>query len=435
MNNETNKSDSQRHENLRLIGRVVERPKDATAEQVSRWVHLAGGQSQPGSIRGVNTFRRTLHIRRWLVSTAAAAAVVLVVWAGFYMPVSTVSADEIFDSIGKTFASHRGISLKIKNLTISGHLLNMEAYAGNGGGTLYAEMSTRPISESSFPAVTSGMAFARHGEDGWILLRELRCNGRAPLAGFLPKNGAILIDWPTPTAAGLGNKRKFPLRIHLRNIQALLESLRKASSDVTVTRLDDGTVCLTGTITRPELLDASALGEAVDMSEITDVFLPNALPFLRGGNMPGQVNLAAKMTKSALAVKLSDKDLQTARRQLEVLAKLAMRTLRTQSRESLRKQKKSIRRKLRARLAGANFTILYDPARKLLLGVALRKSDAVDSIVSVDFTGKTFNRAKLRNERFGQDPLVQRVSRRQFAQLILFPMQLRAALPNGWDRK
>ena len=431
MDNETDKFDAQLHENLQRVGRTTPRPADATAQQVSRWVKLVQENAASG---GGKARHRTIRFRRWLISTAAAAAAVLIILAGFNMPVSTVSADEIFGSIGKTFSSPTGIVFTVNNLDISGHTLNMQAYAGDGGQTVYAEMSTVPTSDHTFPAVTAGMAIAKQGDKAWIFIRDLKCNGHSPLWKFLPENGGLLIDWPLPASAKAGQGNSLPVNFQLRNIQALLESLRKASCDMKTENVN-GTVTLTGTITNPELLDAAALGDAVDMSEITDVFLPNALPFLRGRNMPEQLDLAAELTKSALSTNLSDENLQIAKKQVDVLAKLALRRLQTQSPKARRRQELILQRKLQRRLTGARFTILYDPARKILLSVTLREAGENGGTVSLDFTGKTFDRMKLNSDRFQENPNVISASKQEFVRMILFPVQLRAAIPGGWQSK
>ncbi len=428
-------NDAQSHENLKRIAQVLERPQDATEGQVARWVSLAGKghrekPAHTGLLAGKFSKSRILHFRRWLIP-AAAAAVVLIIWAGFNMPVSQVSANEVFDSIGKTFSSPNGISLQIKNLSLSEHDLNMEAYIGDAGQTLYADISAKPLPDCTIPPANLWLTVSRQGENAWILIRDLRCGKNDPLAGFIPANGGLMINWPMSDSVSKNYTHDFPVHIQLRNIQAMIESLRKASGDVKVIE-KNGIVSLTGTIISPALLNAAALQDAVDTTEISDVFLPNALPFLTGRNMTKEVDRAAELTKAALSTKLSGEELEIAREQIELLALLARQKMQAESEESMRKQQKRLRRELEAKLTGAKFTILYDPDRKILLSVTLRAANENGGVVSVDFTGKSFHRAKLSRERFKDNSNIKNISRTEFMENIVFPMQLQSAIQGGW---
>ena len=374
--------DRQIHENLRAIGGTMNRPPSPTHEQVEKWVGMVRRQKTAKNsriLRLTNFFRRGRG--RWIPSGLAAAVVLVAALLTMTFMSKSISAEEVFAQVASTISRCPATCITVKDVNSTRHILSMRFYGSRDGNALYGEIQTEPLDKTDDFAIRINATACLHNQKGWILIRNFAINEHFSLCDLIPKNGAILVPLENSPTMLLAVRESFPIAINLTDVQAFVESLRKAVPELSVEKLSDGMIKLKGTITKPELLHLHAIRKATDVTSAAGKFLPNIV-FDR--NTPETTGYR-KLTSFIAGI--------------------------------IKARRKSRIRKL---ISGSHVTIIYDPKTKSLRKVNLENVGKTGSI-SIRFDGRPFDRSLLDMNRHKTNPKVRSMSRRQLIKEIIFP--------------
>ncbi|MDP7163282.1 MAG: hypothetical protein QF792_07315 [Phycisphaerae bacterium] len=410
-------SDRILHENLQALAQRMNRPPNASPEQVAHWAELARPRHRPGTLRGLQ-FIRKYPLQSLLSSGAAAAIIIATIIFGLHLAAPRpVSAKDIFAQVANTIAARPVVHVVVNNLACAQHRITVRLYSGDAGKRTYAHLLVQPLSTTDHPSIQANMIFAREGQKAWLLIRKLRCNEISPLGEAIPADGALLVRWDLSRPSQWATEKNFPLAVRLEDIQALMESLRKAVSKLTVKRLPNDFLQLEGTITSPGALDLQAIGQAVDVVRVVDTFASGRVV----STLHARIVKVADAAKIALAFQLRPEDVESVNRQIDMLARLATEEIKRQYklRKPTRKQRLIWRTNLRNLAANSQLKINYDPIKKHLTNVTIAEIGPLLGSVSISFVGKTFDKSLLDSRRFENHPGVRVMTRKQFLLTVI----------------
>ncbi|MBN1943786.1 MAG: hypothetical protein JW849_10885 [Phycisphaerae bacterium] len=409
-------SDGRLDMNLRAIGRRVERPADATDEQIHRWVKLA--QAAPRK-RTVLRFPALAGpaLRRWALSAAAVAVLAAGLFLAFRTTPQPVSAEDVFQRVGSTLAENPVLHLTIQGVELHGNHLDFEFLGAEQGRAIFAHVDARSSAESDH-TLGLNLTLARDGEAGWVLVRRLQWNRHDPMGRLIPDGGALLIDVPVSRSTDQAVRQMFPVAVRPREVQALIESLRQAVPDLTVRELADGTVLLEGVITRPENLDLRMLCETTDAARIA----MGVSPALMTGMTKRDLQKVVKTLKTSLAERMSKEDFQAVSQRLDMISFVAMQQLQSGETEQRIESSERFDKNLRTLLTGATIAIAYDPAQKLLRSVSMDNVGPARGTVRLRFDEPEINQAMLDRTRFTEKPNTRIMTRDEVICAMLLPL-------------
>lgn len=398
-------------DNLRAIGRRIERPADATDRQVRRWVNLA----RSARIVAPTTWT---HVRRWALTVAAAMVVAAGLFLAFKADPQAVSADDVFRQVGTTLANQPVLHLRVDNVQLNHRRLDFEFIGAEEGRSMYARVNARSLDEHAEYPLALNMTFAREGDSSWMLVRRMQWNDRKPMGHLIPENGSLLIDIPVSPSTNEAVRQFLPIGVHLREVQALIESLRRAVPDLGVRETPDGLVLLEGVITRPGDLDLRMLCDTTDAARM----LAGLSPALMSGMTQKDVQRIVSTVKDSLKKRMSAEDFQAVSERLDLVGMVAMHQLQNAGTEPIFESDKRIGNNLRTLLTGARMTIVYDPRIQRLLGVNMDNVGPARGTVQLRFDEPTVNRSLLRRDRFADEPNLKTMTRDEVIYGMLLPM-------------
>ncbi|MBN1553971.1 MAG: hypothetical protein JXA11_04445 [Phycisphaerae bacterium] len=408
-------------ENLRTIGRRVPRPADATDRQVRRWVNLVK-ITRPTPTRRFLGVWNSPKVRRWTLSAAAAAVVAVGLLAAFQTKPQPVSAEDVFQQVGTSLETQPVLHLIVENVELHGQRLNFEFAGTEEGRAMYARVDAASVEENPDHPLALDMTLARDGNKGWVLVRNLRWDDRNPMGHLIPEDGALLIDVPVSRGTNEAVRQMFPVAVRQQDVQALIESLRRAVPDLKIRTADDGTVLLEGVITEPTRLDLRMLCETTNATRI----IAGISPALMSGMKKRDLRKIVKSTKESLRRRMSDEDYQAVCRRLDMIAMLAMQQLQAGAPEDLAEASDESIRNLRLLLTGATISIAYDPRQKLLRSVYMSNVGPSEGTVQLRFDEPDIRRSRLDRTRFAEEPNLRTMTRDEVIFSMLMPMMLPA---------
>jgi hypothetical protein len=403
--------------NLRAIGRRIQRPADATDEQVRRWVDVAAKARPARAPRLISLWARPT-VRRWALSAAAVAVAAVGVFLAVQTLPQSVSADDVFRQVGSTLATQPVLHLTVKDVELHGHRMDFEFMGADEGQTMFARVGAQSLAAHADNAVALNMALARDGEAGWVLVRQMQWKGRKPMGRLIPADGALLIDVPVSHSTDEAVRQIFPMIVRPRDVQALIESLRQAVADLQVRVSADGMVLLEGVITRPADLDLQMLCETTDAAQM----IAGLAPALMSGMTQQDLQKIVQAVKKTLAKRMSKEDFEAVSQRLDLVSAVAMQQLQTGAAETNAESRQWFDKNLRTLLTGAMITIVYDPHLKLLRSVKMDNVGPSRGTVQLRFDEPEFNRSLLNRSRFADEPNVRTMTRDEVIYAMLLPM-------------
>lgn len=411
--------DKQLDENLHVIGRRVPRPADASPEQVRHWVEQVQS-SRSGRIRRLAGVWARPAVRRWAFSAAAAAVLVLGLFVAFETTPQSVSAEDVFKQVGATLHTQPVLHLTVEDVELQGHRLNLEFIGADDGKSVFANINAKSLAGDTENTLGLDMTLARDGKDSWVLVRRMQWNDRRPMGHLIPENGALLIDVPVSRSTNEAVREALPMAIRLRDVQALIESLRQAVPALEVRELDDGTVLLEGVITRPNDLNVRMLDETTDAARM----FAGLSPALMSGMTQQDFQKVVGTIKETLSERLSEEDLETVSARLDLVSLVAMQQLQAGKPVRNDDTNEKLDEALRTLLTGATITIVYDPAQKLLRRVVMENIGPSQGTLRLRFDEPDINRSLLNRKRFANKPKLRRMTRDEVIHAMLLPMLL-----------